>query len=79
MKWQEHSQISLLAGSGSAALSDFEHEGERRRRSRAAVRVCPGGAVSGVQWRRRVRLVCWDAAGQLGNLCHEALYGYRAS
>lgn len=40
MKWQEHSQISLLAGSGSAALSDFEHEGKRRRAG-TAVWVCP--------------------------------------
>lgn len=37
MKRQEHSRISLLAGSGTEALSDFEHEGEERR---AAVRVC---------------------------------------
>lgn len=29
MKWQEHSQISQLAGSRSAALSDFERAGEQ--------------------------------------------------
>lgn len=42
MKRQGHSLISLLAGSGTEALSDFEHEGEESGSSSlSCVAVCP--------------------------------------
>lgn len=45
MKWQQHSRISVLAGNGSAALSDFEQD-PRAEESGAAVRLCSGVAVA---------------------------------
>lgn len=48
MKRQEHSRISLLAGSGIEALSDFEHEGKMTRGEQQCESVLRRG-VSSIQ------------------------------